>query len=91
MGGMATTNAFLFGTEVARNDMLPAALLAGTAFLIGRGRFEWKHAVLLAFAYFGAVPFLLLPFDWMEEYRFATPLFPFLYAYAVTLAARCSI
>ncbi|WP_300975211.1 glycosyltransferase 87 family protein [Sphingomonas sp. LHG3406-1] len=26
--GLATTNAFLFGTEVARNDMLPAALLA---------------------------------------------------------------
>jgi hypothetical protein len=25
--GMATTNAFLFGTEVARNDMLPVALL----------------------------------------------------------------
>jgi hypothetical protein len=67
--------------------LLMAALLAGTAFLIGRGRFEWKHGVLLAFAYFGAMPFLLLPFDWMEEYRFGTPFFPFLYAYAVTLAA----
>ena len=30
--GMATTNAFLFGTEVARNDMLPAALLALSLF-----------------------------------------------------------
>lgn len=69
------------------NVLLPAALLAGTAFLIGRRRFEWKHGVPLAFAYFGAVPFLLLPFDWMEEYRFGTPFFPFLYAYAVTLAA----
>ncbi|MEA2562990.1 MAG: hypothetical protein QOH06_4494 [Acidobacteriota bacterium] len=69
------------------NVLLPVALLAGTAFLIGRGRFAWKHGVLLAFAYFGAVPFLLLPFDWMEEYRFGTPFFPFLYAYAVTLAA----
>ncbi|HVG08095.1 MAG TPA: hypothetical protein VNM67_10350 [Thermoanaerobaculia bacterium] len=69
------------------NVLLPVALLAGTAYLIGRGRFGWKHAILLAFAYFGAVPFLLLPFDWMEEYRFGTPFFPFLYAYAVTLAA----
>ena len=69
------------------NVLLPVALLAGTAFLIGRGCFGWKHVILLAFACFGAVPFLLLPFDWMEEYRFGTPFFPFLYAYAVTLAA----
>lgn len=69
------------------NVLLAAALLAGTAFLIGRRRFEWKHGVLLAFAWFGALPFLLLPFDWMEEYRFGTPFFPFLYAYAATLAA----
>lgn len=69
------------------NVLLLAALLAGTAFLIGRRRFGWGHGVLGVFAYFGAVPFLLLPFDWMEEYRFATPLFPFLYAYAAALAA----
>lgn len=69
------------------NVLLLAALVAATAFLIGRRRFGWGHGVLLVFAYFGAVPFLLLPFDWMEEYRFATPLFPFLYAYAAALAA----
>jgi hypothetical protein len=84
-----TAKAFeLFESVAGRgNVLLPAALLAGTAFLIGRRSFGWRHGVLLAFAYFAAVPFLLLPFDWMEEYRFATPLFPFLYAYAVTLAA----
>lgn len=69
------------------NVLLLAALVIGTAFLIGRRRFSWGHGVLLAFAYLGAVPFLLLPFDWMAEYRFATPLFPFLYAYAAVLAA----
>ncbi len=86
---MLTAKAFKLFESVAGpgNVLLPAALLAGTAFLIGRRRFEWKHGILLAFAYFGAVPFLLLPFDWMEEYRFGTPFFPFLYAYAVTLAA----
>jgi len=85
-----TAKAFELFESVAGpgNVLLPVALLAGTAFLIGRGRFGWKHGVLLAFAYFGAVPFLLLPFDWMEEYRFGTPFFPFLYAYAVTLAAN---
>ena len=67
--------------------LLLAALLAGTAFLVGRGRFAWQHGILLAFAWFGAVPYLLLPFDWMEEFRFATPLFPFFYGYAVTLVA----
>ncbi|HEX5721084.1 MAG TPA: hypothetical protein VF179_33335 [Thermoanaerobaculia bacterium] len=84
-----TAKAFELFESVAGpgNILLPVALLAGTAFLVGRGRFGWKHGVLLAFAYFGAVPFLLLPFDWMEEYRFGTPFFPFLYAYAVTLAA----
>lgn len=84
-----TAKAFELFESVAGpgNVLLPAALLAGTAFLIGRRRFEGKHGVLLAFACFGAVPFLLLPFDWMEEYRFGTPFFPFLYAYAVMLAA----
>lgn len=84
-----TAKAFELFESVAGpgNVLLLAALLAGTTFLIGRRRFGWRHGVLLAFAYFGAVPFLLLPFDWMEEYRFATPLFPFLYAFAVTLAA----
>jgi hypothetical protein len=84
-----TAKAFELFESVAGpgNVLLPVALLAGTAFLIGRGRFEWKHGVLLAFAWFGALPFILLPFDWMEECRFGTPFFPFLYACAVTLAA----
>jgi hypothetical protein len=67
------------------NALLLSGLLAGTAFLIGRGRFGWRHGILLAFAWFGAFPFLLLPFDWMPEFRFATPLFPFFYAFGVTL------
>jgi hypothetical protein len=65
--------------------LLLTGLLAGTAFLVGRGRFGWQHGVLLVFAWFGAIPFLLLPFDWMPEFRFATPFFPFLYAFGVTL------
>jgi hypothetical protein len=69
------------------NVLLLAALVIGTAFLIGARRFRWGHGVLLAFAYLGAAPYLLLPHDWMPEFRFATPFFPFLYAYGVALAA----
>jgi hypothetical protein len=68
------------------NVLLLAALVAGTAFLIGARRFRRGHGVLLAFAYAGAAPYLLLPHDWMPEYRFATPFFPFIYAYGVALA-----
>lgn len=69
------------------NVLLLAGLVAGTAYLVGARRFRWGHGVLLAFAYLGATPYLLLPHDWMPEFRFATPFFPFLYAYGVALAA----
>ncbi len=68
------------------NVLLLAGLVMATAFLIGARRFRWEHGVLLAFAYAGAAPYLLLPHDWMPEYRFATPFFPFVYAYGVALA-----
>lgn len=78
----------LFGSVAERgNVLLLAALVVGTAYLIGARRFRWSHGVLLAFAYLGAAPYLLLPHDWMPEFRFATPFFPFLYAYGVALAA----
>lgn len=69
------------------NALVLAALGAGTAFLAGRRGFRWAHGALLAFTAVGAVPYLLLPPDWMTEYRFATPFFPFFYAYAATLCA----
>jgi len=52
-----------------------------TAYLIGKKRFRWEHGALLAFAALPAFVFLLLPDDWMAEYRMATPFFPFVYAY----------
>lgn len=69
------------------NALVLAALVAGTAFLAGRRGFRWRHGALLAFTAAGAVPYLVLPPDWMGEYRFATPFFPFFYAYAATLCA----
>jgi hypothetical protein len=69
------------------NGLLLAALASGTFFLIGRRRFRRGHAALLAFTLCGAAVYLLLPADWMPEYRFATPFFPFFYAYGSALAA----
>ncbi|GAA4020250.1 hypothetical protein GCM10022280_20710 [Sphingomonas swuensis] len=47
VGGMATTNAFLFGTEVARNDMLPVALLSlALLVFMPRQGLDWRRAAL---------------------------------------------
>ncbi len=63
------------------------ALLMSAAFLAGRRRLRWGHGALLAFTACAAAAYLLLPRDWMEEYRFATPFYPFLFATAALLAA----
>jgi len=83
------TKVFRLGESVAAggNVLVLALLLAATAFLIGRRRFRWELGALLAFAVFGALPYLFLPNDWMAEYRFATPFFPFFYGYGIALAA----
>jgi hypothetical protein len=69
------------------SGLLLAALAGGTFFLLGRRRFRRGHAALLAFTLCAAAVYLLLPEDWMPEYRFATPFFPFFYAYGAALAA----
>ncbi len=63
-----------------------AALVIGAAFLAGRGRLRWAQAAPLAFALWAAAAYLLLPRDWMDELRFATPFFLFFYAGAAMTA-----
>lgn len=65
---------------------LVALLAAGAVFLAWRRRLRWAHAAPWAFAGCAAIVFILLPKDWMREYRFATPFYPFAYAGAVLLA-----
>lgn len=57
------------------------------AFLAGRGRFSFALAEPALFTAAAAAAFLLLPRDWMEEYRFATAFYPVFYA-GVALLAR---
>jgi hypothetical protein len=64
---------------------LTSALMAGCAVLAVRRRFRWLHGALLAFLMVSALPFLLLPYDWMGEYRFATPFHLFFFPWAVSV------
>jgi hypothetical protein len=75
--------------ESAAGDAgVPLVLLlaAGAAFLAWRRRLGWAHVAPLAFAACAALIYILLPGDWMGEYRFATPFYPFFYAGAGLLA-----
>jgi hypothetical protein len=76
--------------ESAAGDAgLPLVLIlaAGAVFLAWRRRLGWAHATLVAFAGCAALVYILLPGDWMGEFRFATPFYPFAYAAAALLAA----
>lgn len=67
--------------------LLLVPLAVAAAFLAWRRRLRWGHAALLTFAGCAALIYILLPGDWMREYRFATPFYPFFYAGACLLAA----
>lgn len=66
---------------------LAMVLLAGMILLAVWHRLRWVHGALFAFLAVSAVPFLLLPYDWMGEYRFATPFHLFFSPWAVSVAA----
>ena len=67
-------------------DVFLAALVLGTAYLAGTRRLRRGQVVLGAFGLLALALYLLLPEDWMPEYRFATPFFVLGYLYAVLLA-----
>jgi len=61
-------------------------VFAGTVFLVSIGQFHPFLAVLALFSACSALAYLLLPLDFMGEYRFASPFFLFFYTYIVALA-----
>ena len=71
---------------VGRAKWLVIIVLAGTVFLLSTKHFQPIHAVLLLFSAFSWLAYVLLPMDFMGEYRFATPFFLFFYTYIVALA-----
>lgn len=68
-------------------------MLAGTCWLGSTGRLTDRYRVLLLFLLSTAFIYLMLPDDWMGEFRFATPFYPFFYAYAAWMcdAVRANI
>ncbi len=64
---------------------LALALVALSFWLAKRGSYSLSHRVLGLFTLWSALAYLLLPTDWMGEYRFATPFFVFFYAYCVAI------
>ncbi|HXU30060.1 MAG TPA: hypothetical protein VN851_05735, partial [Thermoanaerobaculia bacterium] len=60
--------------------------LAAIGVLLGRRKLRRETLLLLAAALLGALPYLVLPPDWMPEFRFATPFFPIALAFLAVLA-----
>jgi hypothetical protein len=74
----------LAGSDRAKPLLI--SVMAGTMFLLTIRHFQPILAVLALFSVFSALPYILLPMDFMREYRFATPFFLFFYTYIVALA-----
>ena len=70
-------------------DVILVAGLAGTAYLAGTRRLRRGQMLLGVFLLLALALYLLLPDDWMPEYRFATLFLGLGYLYAVLLADRC--
>jgi hypothetical protein len=62
------------------------AVFVATVFLIGSRQFRPMLALLSAFLVVSGLGYLLLPLDWMGEFRFASPFFLFFYVYTVAVA-----
>jgi len=73
---------YLLKTAAGRRSFLLAlSLVALTAYLGFTKRLGRQHLALLLFFCLAALAYLLLPPDWMEEYRYATAFFVFWYTY----------
>jgi hypothetical protein len=72
------------GSDRAR--WLLMIVLAGTVSLLSMRRCQPIHVVLALFSALSGLVYVLLPMDFMGEYRFATPFFLFFYTYIVATA-----
>lgn len=65
---------------------LLVALIAATIYLVHLRKFNRSHLVILLMLICATSIYLLLPDDWMGEYRFATPFLVFIYLYIFLIA-----
>jgi len=66
---------------------LACVLLGLTGFVIGKGEQSFEYGIVLIFLSCTVVIYLVLPKDWMREFRFATAFFPLFYCYLAWLMA----
>jgi len=64
------------------------AMLLALGYLLGRGKLRRETLVILGATLLSALPYLLLPLDWMPEYRFATLFFPLVLVLLAKIAAE---
>jgi hypothetical protein len=80
----------LMGSIAGRfDDALIVLVMIGTCYLVFRRKLESSHVVLGLFLTVSLLCYLLLPTDWMPEYRFATPVFLFFFPFVTILARSC--
>ncbi len=68
-----------FGLLIAGGTLILAGYLAWKRTL------TWGEGLLLLFTATSIAAFLLLPYDWLDWYRYASPFFPFFYATMVVV------
>ena len=67
--------------------LLMAVLVIGIPFLAGKGRLHWSRLVLFVLLGLSVSAYVLLPIDWMGEYRFATVYFLYFFTLVFLLAS----
>lgn len=77
---------FFSGVGGRLGGLLFFGLLAVTVNQISVRRFRPEHWTLLVFVAIAAAAYVLLPQDWMEEFRFASPLLILIYIYTAVMA-----
>ncbi len=71
----------------AAGMLVLGGVFGATCILLGAGKLRPTHLLWLLFVLVSAAVYLLLPPDWMGEFRFATPFFVFFYPYAALIGA----
>jgi hypothetical protein len=84
---LAKARDLLASVSGALADALPMLLVGGSLLVLLARRWTIQAWALVVFAGCALGIYLLLPPDWMGEYRFATVFFPMLYLFAALIVA----
>lgn len=63
--------------------------ISTTLWLVAQGKFKRNYWIITIFLVWTTAIYMLLPIDWMAEYRFATAFYPFFYVYLILVTGGC--